>query len=395
MIKAHRQCDEPIILFKLKKTDLKKFPQALLKWFDRNKRKLPWRKNREPWLIMLSEFMLQQTRVDTVLPYFEEFTRRWPDVQSFAEASEDEVLAAWAGLGYYSRARNLQKAAKMIQEEFGGQFPSNSEDLRKLPGVGPYTAAAVASMAFGEAIPAIDGNLLRILSRLSSTPWQAGNNKDQKACAKLTQDLIPKDRPGDFNEAMMDLGASICLPRKPLCESCPIQEYCVAHKEGKEEAFPLKAEKKPPKEVDVYYLILKHGDQIYLRQRTERLLHAFHEYIPLKKKPEKTILCKLNGNNIHLPVQPHSEIKHIFSHRVWKIQLFQAELSDSLLCLEKNSHTLPQDPNELATLILKESNNDLAKSTASQEGIKLADFDLLPISDAQEELLPPFLRPFI
>lgn len=347
--------------------NLIRFPSALLSWFDLEKRNLPWRQNRTPWRVLLSEFMLQQTRVDTVIPYFEKFMQKWPDVESFASASEAEVLEYWAGLGYYSRARNLHKTSQIVRDEHGGKLPRSAAELKKLPGIGPYTAAAVASMAFGEVIPSIDGNLLRILSRLSATRWQAGNTADLKACAEMAAGLIPKDRPGDFNEAMMDLGAGICLPKNPHCSECPVHSFCSAFLKGNPEEYPLKADKSKVKEVDVHYLILRKGSEIFLRKRKERLLHDFYEFIPLEKAPTDEFTFTYNGLSIQLKPHPVGKTKHIFSHRVWHVRLYEAEIPENVLSFREPLHFEEQDP----------------------------DFSWQTREDAAKKLLPPFLRPFV
>lgn len=348
------------------------FPLKLLAWFDKEKRLLPWRRDRNPWHILLSEFMLQQTRVEAVIPYFEKFLQKWPDASSFASASEEEVLEAWAGLGYYSRARNLHKASKIIRDVYKGQIPQSAEELKALPGIGRYTAAAVASMAFGEAVPSIDGNLLRILSRLSAAPWQAGNNNDLKECAAFAADLIPSARPGDFNEAMMDLGSAVCLPVNPRCPDCPIRMHCAALQGGNPEDYPRKAEKSSVKAIPVYYLILTQNHKILLRKRSERLLHAFYEFIPLTAPPGEICSLTLNGAVYRLIPRPLATLNHVFSHRVWNIRLYKAELHED------------------GSLPFAESGSKAAEPERAGD-----DFSWQSLDDAAEKLLPPFLRPFV
>ncbi len=261
--------------------ELKDFSQRLLAWFDEHKRDLPWRRDRRPYTVLLSEFMCQQTQVDTVIPYYEDFLRRWPQLEDLAAASEDELREAWAGLGYYRRASHLLACARKLVEKYDGQLPANEAALRELPGIGPYTAAAIASMAFGLPAAAIDGNLLRVFSRYFCKPWQAGDTVSMKEVKSLAESLLPPNRAGDFNEAMMDLGATICTPRKPDCPNCPFYSPCRARRCGKQEELPLKARSSRQKRLSKPYLLLFVQGQLYLQQRRESLLHGFYEYLPL------------------------------------------------------------------------------------------------------------------
>ena len=198
------------------------FQRALLGWYDQNRRDLPWRRTRDPYAIWLSEIMLQQTRVAAVLEHYRIFLERFPNVEALAQASEDSVLAAWSGLGYYRRARSLHQCAREIVAQPGGRFPENSEVLRELPGIGRYTAAAIASIAFAEPVAVVDGNVERVLQRV------AGTKLTPRQCWERAQELLSKSRPGDFNQAMMELGATVCLPREPRCPTCPVRSWCVA-----------------------------------------------------------------------------------------------------------------------------------------------------------------------
>lgn len=263
------------------KPEASDFSLRLLAWFDEHKRDLPWRRDRRPYTVLLSEFMCQQTQVDTVIPYYEVFLRRWPQLEDLAAASEDELREAWAGLGYYRRASHLLACARKLVEKYDGQLPANEAALRELPGIGPYTAAAIASMAFGLPAAAIDGNLLRVFSRYFCKPWQAGDTVSMKEVKSLAESLLPPNRAGDFNEAMMDLGATICTPRKPDCPNCPFYSPCRARRCGKQEELPLKARSSRQKRLSKPYLLLFVQGQLYLQQRRESLLHGFYEYLPL------------------------------------------------------------------------------------------------------------------
>jgi A/G-specific adenine glycosylase len=245
---------------------------ALLTWYDAEKRDLPWRygrrKKADPYRVWLSEIMLQQTTVKAVIPYFERFTARWPTVADLAAAPLDEVLAMWAGLGYYSRARNLKKCADAVVRDHGGVFPAAEEGLRALPGIGPYTAAAIAAIAFGAKATPVDGNIERVISRLFAVkqPLLAAKPEIKRLAATLT----PARRAGDFAQAMMDLGASVCSPKRPSCLMCPLQQDCAAHAAGLEEALPYKAPKSDrPTRYGLAFLVLREDGSVLLRQRAE------------------------------------------------------------------------------------------------------------------------------
>ncbi len=243
---------------------------ALLDHFDRTARDLPWRRDRTPYKVLVSEMMLQQTRVETVIPYYHEWLLRFPDLEALGAAPLDEVLRAWQGLGYYSRARNLHRAAREVNERYGGQLPSTRRELRTLPGVGEYTAGAVASIAFGLAEPAVDGNVRRVLSRLDDIekPRQAG-------LLQRAGELLDPDRPGDSNEALMELGATVCRPRNPLCDVCPVAEHCRALSAGTVGLRPLRKARKPVPAVTVDVAVIFDGnDRALVAKRPDRGLLA-------------------------------------------------------------------------------------------------------------------------
>ena len=241
-----------------------KFRRALLAWYDSNKRDLPWRRTRDPWAIHVSEIMLQQTRVATVLPYYDRFLKHYPVPEAFARASESELLACWAGLGYYSRARNLQTAARRIAE--AGAYPKDQDTIRELPGVGAYTAAAIASIAFGEARAAVDGNVLRVLARVTADKGELRNAETRARLGAMAQPLLDRRRPGDFNQAMMELGATVCLPRSPRCAECPVAKWCAARALGLQNELPIKGAPPRPTDVTRRLLIVRRNGSILLRQ---------------------------------------------------------------------------------------------------------------------------------
>ncbi len=240
------------------------FRRRLLRWYDRNARKLPWR---EPgsgaWRILVSEIMLQQTRVEAVIPYYERFLARFPDARALADASEPEILAAWSGLGYYSRVRNLQRAARAIL----AVFPMDYEGIRALPGVGPYTAAAVASIGFGLPYAAVDGNVLRVIARVTGDAGDIGSSVIRRKFALAAEELLDPVRPGDFNQAMMELGATVCVPRKPKCLLCPVARDCVARQQARQSDLPFKRAKAAAQQVECGVVVIRRGPRVLLRQR--------------------------------------------------------------------------------------------------------------------------------
>ena len=228
------------------KKKIERFRKTLLDWYDKEKRDLPWRRTTDPYAIWVSEIMLQQTRVDTVIPYYERFLATFPTVKDLAEAPEELLLKCWEGLGYYSRVRNMQKAAIQIMEEFGGVFPNTYEGILSLKGIGPYTAGAIASIAFGLPEPAVDGNLMRVISRLFEVNLDIGNPSNRWAFQEIAEILIDPDRPGDFNQALMDLGSDIESPVNPRPEESPVKEFSAAYQNGTMHIYPIKKPKKKP-----------------------------------------------------------------------------------------------------------------------------------------------------
>lgn len=223
------------------------FSAELLSWYRKNKRDLPWRRSRDPYRIWVSEVMLQQTRVETVIPYYHRFLEKFPTVQALAEAPEEEVLKAWEGLGYYSRARNLQAAMREVHEQFGGVVPQEKEQIASLKGVGPYTAGAILSIAYNKPEPAVDGNVMRVLSRYFLLEDDIAKPAARTKIEKLAKELIPEGAAGDFNQALMELGATICTPRSPQCLPCPVMAHCAALNAGRVDELPVKAKAKPPR----------------------------------------------------------------------------------------------------------------------------------------------------
>ncbi len=249
--------------------DPAKLQKALLKWFGRSQRDLPWRKTKDPYAVFVSEMMLQQTQVKTVIPYYERFLRELPDWASLARAPEEKVLKLWEGLGYYRRARNLGAAAQMVVRDFMGKLPDRLEEIQKLPGVGPYSAGAILSIAFQKPIPLVDGNVERVFSRLFLLKGDLKTGVGREKVWELAQSLVPPKQPGDFNQALMELGATTCLPENPLCLLCPLVSLCLAAQKGLQNQFPETAPAQETVEVSMAALLVRKKDLVLVRKRPE------------------------------------------------------------------------------------------------------------------------------
>lgn len=247
-------------------SDLRK---PLLRWYDANKRTLPWRRSQDPYRVWLSEVMLQQTTVATVIPYYERFLARFPDVKSLAAAKDDDVMRLWAGLGYYSRARNLLAAARTVVAEHGGRFPDTAEGLRSLPGVGRYTAGAVSSIAFGRPEPLVDGNVNRVFARLFARKGDIKSPAFQAWAWETASRLLAPERPGDWNQALMELGATVCHPQGPECSRCPLSRNCLAKAKGLQESLPMTAARKAAVPLAWTALLSRRGGKILLWKRAD------------------------------------------------------------------------------------------------------------------------------
>ena len=299
--------------------------EALLRWYDRNAREMPWRGIADPYGTWVSEIMLQQTRVETVRDYYPEFMARFPNVAALAEAPEEDVLKEWEGLGYYSRASNLHEGARQVMEEFGGVLPDSPDELRKIRGIGPYTSCSIASIAYNVPVPAVDGNVVRVICRLYDIHE---NPKEARVHAKiegLAAELVPQNRAGDHNQAMMDLGATVCVPGTPDCERCPLREMCRSCAAGTAEDLPNMPRSKPPKEMDYDVIILCSAGKVLVYRRTETMLRGLWCF-PMteghRKKEELSETIRKEFLMEGIRIQEAGEARHVFTHQVWRMKLY-------------------------------------------------------------------------
>ena len=312
-------------------TELNDLPGALLPWYEKNKRELPWRKTKEPYPVWLSEIMLQQTRVEAVKGYFHRFLKEIPDIPALADCDDEVLHKLWEGLGYYSRVRNLKKAAQVILQQHGGVFPRDYSAVRALPGIGDYTAGAICSICYDQPTPAVDGNVLRVIARLTedATPMDqpALKNRVREALARI----YPK-RAGDFTQALMELGATLCGPnRKPDCEQCPCRNFCSGYLHGTAEQFPVRPEKKGRKQEDMTVLILSCDGSYALRKRgNSGLLAGLWEFphVPGKLETADALAAVESMGLKPKELYRQADKKHIFTHIQWNMRGYYLEVSE-------------------------------------------------------------------
>ena len=301
------------------------FSDLLLSWYDAHARTLPWRGIHNAYHTWVSETMLQQTRVETVLSYYERFLSRFPTVEALAAAREDEVLKLWEGLGYYRRAANLHKGARQVAAEYGGELPQDVDTLKKISGIGEYTAGAIASIAFDQRVPAVDGNVIRVVSRVRGIRENVGVPSVRRRLQQEAAALVPQARPGDFNQAMMDLGATVCVPGTPSCERCPVAALCDAYHAGDAEELPELPRRNPPREIDYDLCLIFSGNRVLMRQRTERMLQGLwvfpmlEEHHPLRQLPG--LVRRRLGLTVSAP-EAVGEARHVFTHQVWRMRMY-------------------------------------------------------------------------
>ena len=306
--------------------------RPLLAWYDAGRRILPWREDPTPYHVWLSEIMLQQTRVEAVKPYYDRFLREIPDIASLAAVEEERLLKLWEGLGYYNRARNLKKSAMQIMSEYDGVMPSDYDKLVRLSGIGSYTAGAIASIAFGQAVPAVDGNVLRILSRLRADDRDILEAKVRKSIEEELTGVMPKDRPGDFNQALMELGATVCVPNgAPKCGECPWEELCLARIEDRISEYPKKSPRKPRTVEKKTVLIIQYGQRIALQKRpSQGLLAGMYEFPILEGlKTGEQVLAYLKESGVEpLRIRKLEDSKHLFTHKEWHMTGYLIRVDD-------------------------------------------------------------------
>ena len=303
--------------------------QTLLPWFETHRRVLPFRQDPTPYHIWISEIMLQQTRMTAAVPYYQRFVTELPDPAALAACDPDRLRKLWQGLGYYSRAANLQKAAKILCEQYGGALPASFDELRALPGIGDYTAGAIASIGFGLPVPAVDGNVLRVFARLYNDDSDVTLPETKRLFTARVVQQLPADRPGDFNQALMELGALVCLPNgAPQCDSCPVASLCLGRAAGRAEQLPVKPAKKPKPVLPLTAVVLRGPQGVLLQKRPDRGLLA-KLWQPLLWEgtlSRQEVADRLE--QLGLPasrLEPLGEAKHIFTHKVWQMQGWLAE----------------------------------------------------------------------
>ena len=302
----------------------------LLQWYDEHRRDLPWRRMRDPYATWVSEIMLQQTRVDTVIPYFERFLVRFPTPVALAEAPEEDVMSLWSGLGYYRRARLLHRGAKEVVERYGGVVPRERKERERLPGIGRYTAGAIGSIAFGLREPIVDGNVARVFSRLEGIEEPVSSGQVQRTLWRLAERWVEGDRPGDLNQALMELGALVCTPRSPSCLTCPLTKDCVARIEGRQHELPNKTKKKAPKTLELVAVVATSGKELWLQKSEVPLFQGLwnppfietSEGIAGRKEVQR--LLRDLGLKARLNKEPAGRGEHLLTHRRLRVQVWRA-----------------------------------------------------------------------
>ncbi|TLS35708.1 A/G-specific adenine glycosylase [Pseudalkalibacillus caeni] len=319
----------------LEKINKERFNKDLLSWYRSEQRDLPWRQNQDPYRIWVSEIMLQQTKVDTVIPYFKRFIESFPTVYDLAAAPEDKVLKAWEGLGYYSRARNLQSAVKEVVETYNGKVPDTPEQIANLKGVGPYTAGAILSIAYNKPEPAVDGNVMRVFSRILSIWDDIAKPSTRKIFEEAVRKLISEENPSHFNQALMELGAMVCTPKSPSCLLCPVQSHCQAFAEGVQDELPVKSKKKPPKPVPMAVGVLKTMENevlIHKRPSTGLLANLWefpnHETLSGGNAQDEQLQAFIEESyGVETEIEEHvKNFEHVFSHIKWKLAVYSGNV---------------------------------------------------------------------
>lgn len=312
--------------------EISQFNEILLSWYDRNKKALPWRESNEAYKIWISEIMSQQTQVETVIPYYERFLKQYPTLADLAAADDAELLKLWEGLGYYSRARNLKTGAQQVMAEFGGVFPKNLAEIRSIKGIGPYSAASISSISFNAPEPAIDGNLFRVTSRLFKISDDISKASSRKVFDGYLRKLISPSRAGDFNQALMDLGATICHPKSPKCQTCPLIDYCQAYADSTQENFPVKSKKIKQRQLYYQAFAIERAGRYLMVQRPASGLLADMWTFPLVEVAEHAdIRLPAEFKDQVIKYDEIGEISHVFSHLKWHVRLIVCQMEEGLI----------------------------------------------------------------
>jgi len=312
---------------------LKKSVPFLLLWYEKNARILPWREDRDPYRIWISEIMLQQTRVETVIPYYDRFIKELPTIRSLADVPEDKLLKLWEGLGYYRRAINFKKGAQVVSKEFGGVIPGTLEHLKKIPGIGAYTAGAIASIAFGASVPAVDGNVIRVIARILGSRENYFTGKNKKTLEELVEKIIPEGKAGDFNQALMELGALVCLPNtQPLCGLCPMLTLCRGYKLNIADELPVKPLKKSRAiEEKTVFIMICNGYVAVRKRSSDSLLAGMWEFPNVNgclSNDEAEEQLKDMGIKF-LGISYKGKTKHIFTHIEWHLAIYKVQAQET------------------------------------------------------------------
>lgn len=320
--------------------NIKQFQEDLIDWFEKEQRDLPWRKNKDPYRVWVSEIMLQQTRVEAVKPYYAKFMGKFPTLEALADAEDEEVLKAWEGLGYYSRARNLHAAVKEVKEVYGGEVPSDVKKIEKLQGIGPYTKGAILSIAYGIPEPAVDGNVMRVLSRILSVWEDIAKPKTRKIFEDIVREIISIENPSYFNQGLMELGALICIPKNPACLLCPVREHCRGYAEGVQKDLPVKSKAKAPKMVPLVAGVLQTEDGRYVihKRPSEGLLANMWEFpnveirAGIRNQKQQLIDYVKEQFNLSVSVNEYAmNVRHTFTHRTWDIFVFYGKVTGEIV----------------------------------------------------------------
>lgn len=326
--------------------DWKEIGKRLLVWYRKNKRDLPWRRTKDPYKIWISEIMLQQTRVEAVKEYYKRFVEAFPDVHALANASEEQVLTLWQGLGYYSRARNLMKTAQIIASIHGGNFPMRATELKTLPGIGDYTSGAIASIAFEEPVPAVDGNVLRVIARLSAIEEDILTDEVKRKVTALVTQMIPVDAPGDFTQSLMELGAMVCTPKSPKCQTCPLQEVCIANEREVQNILPLRGINRKKEKPTLYWQVayVQKNEHVLMEYREKETLLGRMWGFPMVQVEDKESLDTAWQEKYGIQMQFVKELGeavHEFTHRLWRMQVSLYELIEETEITHSNLQWIP------------------------------------------------------